>query len=234
MITPTSKIWHNGKFIDWDDARVHVMTHALHYGTSVFEGIRCYETPSGPAVFRVREHIRRFFDSAKIYRMEDLGFAQETIVDALSELVRINDMSSCYLRPIALRGYGDVGVLSVNNPIEIYLLCWEWGKYLGPEALEKGVDVCISSWTRPRPNTLPAMAKVAANYMNLPIDQDGGRHKRLRGGHRPGRFRVCFRGERREYFPDTGRENPYSLDRNVRPARHYAGHRHPDCRGFGL
>jgi branched-chain amino acid aminotransferase len=132
----------------------------------VFEGIRCYETPSGPAVFRVREHIRRFFDSAKIYRMEDLGFAQETIVDALSELVRVNDMSSCYLRPIALRGYGDVGVLSVNNPIEIYLACWEWGKYLGPEALEKGVDACVSSWTRLRPNTLPVMAKVAANYMN--------------------------------------------------------------------
>ena len=166
MITPTDKIWHNGKFINWDDARVHVMTHAIHYGTSVFEGIRCYETPFGPALFRVKEHIWRFFDSAKIYRMEDLGFTQETLVDALSELVRVNGMSSCYLRPIAFRGYGDVGVLSVNNPIEIYLACWEWGKYLGPEAIEKGVDVCVSSWTRLRPNTLPAMAKVAANYMN--------------------------------------------------------------------
>ena len=166
MIKPTEKIWHNGKFLDWDDAKVHVMTHALHYGTSVFEGIRCYSTPSGGAMFRPHEHIRRFFDSAKIYRMESLDFDQETIVTALGDLVRINNMSACYLRPILFRGYGDVGVLSVNNPIEIFIVCWEWGKYLGPEAIEKGVDVCVSSWTRLAPNTLPAMAKVAANYMN--------------------------------------------------------------------
>ena len=166
MIEATEKIWHNGKFIDWDDARVHVMTHALHYGTSVFEGIRCYQTPSGGAIFRPREHIRRFFDSAKIYRMEDIGFTQEALVDALSELVRVNGLSACYLRPILFRGYGDVGVLSVNNPIEVFIICWKWGKYLGPEAIEKGVDVCVSSWTRMAPNTLPTMAKVAANYMN--------------------------------------------------------------------
>ena len=138
MIQPTSKIWHNGKFIDWDDARVHVMTHALHYGTSVFEGIRCYDTPSGPAVFRVREHIRRFFDSAKIYRMEDLGFTQETIVDALSDLVRVNGMSSCYLRPIAFRGYGDVGVLSVNNPMEIFPGLLGMGPVLGAGSSREG------------------------------------------------------------------------------------------------
>ena len=166
MIKPTEKIWHNGKFLDWDDAKVHVMTHALHYGTSVFEGIRCYNTPSGGAIFRPHEHIRRFFDSAKIYRMENLDFDQETIVTALGDLVHVNDMSACYLRPILFRGYGDVGVLSTNNPIEIFIVCWEWGKYLGPEAIEKGVDVCVSSWTRLAPNTLPAMAKVAANYMN--------------------------------------------------------------------
>ena len=166
MIEPTEKIWRNGKFIAWNEANVHVMTHALHYGTSVFEGIRCYQTPLGGAIFRPREHIRRFFDSAKIYRMEDIGFAQSTIVDTLSELVRVNGLSACYLRPILFRGYGDVGVLSVNNPIEVFIVCWEWGQYLGPEALEKGVDVCVSSWTRLAPNTLPAMAKVAANYMN--------------------------------------------------------------------
>ena len=120
MIEPTEKIWHNGKFINWDDAQVHVMTHALHYGTSVFEGIRCYHTPSGGAIFRPREHIRRFFDSAKIYRIEEIGFEQETIVEALSELVRVNGLSACYLRPILFRGYGDVGVLSVNNPIEVF------------------------------------------------------------------------------------------------------------------
>lgn len=166
MIDPTEKIWHNGKFIDWEDAKVHVMTHALHYGTSVFEGIRCYETSSGPAIFRAKEHIRRMYDSAKIYRMEDLGFAQEQIVDALSELVRVNGLSACYLRPLLFRGYGEVGVLSVKNPIEFYIACWEWGKYLGADAHEEGVDVCVSSWTRLAPNTLPAMAKVAANYMN--------------------------------------------------------------------
>ena len=166
MIQPTDKIWHNGTMIPWDEARVHVLTHALHYGTSVFEGIRCYDTPEGPAIFRAREHIKRFFDSCKIYRMNELAFEQDELLDALQELVRVNKMSSCYLRPLAFRGYGEVGVLSLKNPMEMYIACWEWGKYLGPEAIEKGVDVCVSSWTRLAPNTLPAMAKVAANYMN--------------------------------------------------------------------
>jgi branched-chain amino acid aminotransferase len=166
MIQPTDKIWHNGKFINWEDAKVHVMTHALHYGTSVFEGIRCYATPAGPGIFRPKEHIRRLFDSAKIYRMDDLGCTQTELVDALSELVQANKLAACYLRPIAFRGYGEVGVLSLKNPIEVYVACWEWGKYLGAEAHEKGVDVCVSSWTRLAPNTLPTMAKAAANYMN--------------------------------------------------------------------
>ncbi len=166
MIQTTAKIWHQGKFIDWDDAKVHVLTHALHYGTSVFEGIRCYDTIEGPAIFRAREHARRLFDSAKIYRMEDLGFTQDELVEAMRELVKLNGLSACYIRPITFRGYGEVGVLSLKNPIVSYMICWEWGKYLGAEALEKGVDVCVSSWTRLAPNTLPAMAKVAANYMN--------------------------------------------------------------------
>ncbi len=166
MIQPTDKIWHNGTMIPWDEARVHVLTHALHYGTSVFEGIRCYDTPEGPAIFRAREHVRRFFDSCKIYRMNELPIEQQDMLDALQELVRVNNMTSCYLRPIAFRGYGEVGVLSLKNPMEAYIACWEWGQYLGPEAIEKGVDVCVSSWTRLAPNTLPVMAKVAANYMN--------------------------------------------------------------------
>jgi branched-chain amino acid aminotransferase len=166
MIQPTEKIWHNGKFIDWEDAKVHVLTHALHYGSSVFEGIRCYATPAGPAIFRPKEHIRRLFDSSKIYRMDKLGFTQAQLVDALVELVQVNKLAACYLRPLAFRGYGEVGVLSLKNPIEVYIACWEWGKYLGAEAHEKGVDVCVSSWTRLAPNTLPAMAKAAANYMN--------------------------------------------------------------------
>ncbi len=166
MITPTEKIWRNGELINWDEANVHVLTHALHYGTSVFEGIRCYETSRGPAVFRINEHIRRMFDSAKIYRMDLPRFSPAELVDACREIVRVNKLKSCYVRPIAFRGYGEMGVLSLSNPIEIFICCWEWGKYLGAEATEKGVDVCVSSWTRIAPNTLPAMAKVAANYMN--------------------------------------------------------------------
>ncbi len=166
MIQATEKIWHNGKLIDWNDARVHVLCHALHYGSSVFEGIRCYETPAGPAIFRAREHVRRFFDSARLYRMDDFGFTPEEFIDAMRELVAANGLNACYLRPIAFRGYGDLHVLPFNCPIEVYIACWPWGKYLGAESLEKGVDVCVSSWARMAPNTLPAMAKAAANYMN--------------------------------------------------------------------
>ncbi|MCP5118344.1 MAG: branched-chain amino acid transaminase [bacterium] len=166
MIPTTKKIWHNGKLIDWKDASVHVLSHALHYGTSVFEGIRCYETPAGPAIFRAREHVRRFFESAKLYRLDDFGFSQGEMVDAMRTLVTENGLQACYIRPIAFRGLGDLHVLPFNCPLETFIACWPWGKYLGADSLEKGVDVCISSWARMAPNTLPAMAKVAANYMN--------------------------------------------------------------------
>src|SRR5579872_52404 len=165
MLKPTGKIWHNGKLIAWDDAKIHVLSHVTSYGSSVFEGIRCYATSSGPAIFRAREHARRHLDSAKIYRM-DVPYTLDQLVDALTELVRVNKMESCYFRPIIMRGYGDVGVLPFHNPIEVYIACWEWGKYLGEEALAQGVDVCVSSWNRFAPNTLPALAKAGANYMN--------------------------------------------------------------------
>jgi branched-chain amino acid aminotransferase len=164
-MTPTEKIWHNGKFIAWDEARIHVLSHVVSYGSSVFEGVRCYETLSGPAIFRLKEHTRRLCDSAKIYRI-DVPFTQEELAQAQIELVRINQLRSCYIRPIILRGYGNMGVLPFGNPTEVYLACWEWGKYLGDEALAQGVDVCVSSWTRIAPNTLPALAKAAGNYMN--------------------------------------------------------------------
>ena len=166
MLTPTEKIWHNGRFIKWEDATVHILSHVVSYGSSVFEGIRCYATPNGPAVFRLREHLRRLVESAKIYRMENIGFTVQQLADAVLELVRVNRMDSCYLKPIVLRGYGDVGVNPIKNPIEVYVACWNWGKYLGEEALAEGVDVCVSSWNRMAPNTLPAMAKAGANYMN--------------------------------------------------------------------
>jgi branched-chain amino acid aminotransferase len=166
MLTPTEKIWHNGRFIRWEDAKIHVLSHVVHYGSSVFEGIRCYATPAGPAVFRLPEHVRRMFDSAKIYRMEELGYTREEMSEAILETVRVNRMDACYIRPVVLRGYGEVGVNPTNNPIDTYIACWSWGKYLGEEALASGVDVCVSSWTRIAPNTLPALAKAGANYMN--------------------------------------------------------------------
>ena len=165
MLTPTKRIWHNGRFIPWEQATIHVLSHVVSYGTSVFEGIRCYATPAGPAIFRLRDHVRRLVDSAKIYRM-DLGYTREELAEAMQELVRVNDMDSCYIRPIAIRAYGDMGVNPLNNPVDVYLACWDWGKYLGEEALAQGVDVCVSSWKRIAPNTLPALAKAGANYMN--------------------------------------------------------------------
>ncbi|HXP86942.1 MAG TPA: branched-chain amino acid transaminase [Bryobacteraceae bacterium] len=166
MIKATEKIWHNGKFINWADAKLHVLAHVTSYGSSVFEGLRCYATPSGPAVFRPREHFRRLHDSAKIYRMQ-IPFSVDDLVAAMMELIRINKIDSCYVRPLVLRGYGDLGVMPTKDtPIETYMACWEWGKYLGAEAMEEGVDVCISSWTRLAPNTLPTLSKAGANYMN--------------------------------------------------------------------
>jgi branched-chain amino acid aminotransferase len=165
MLTPTEKIWHNGRFIRWQDATVHVLSHVVSYGSSVFEGIRCYSTAVGPAIFRLPEHVRRMLDSAKIYRME-IPYTAEQLGDAMLEVVRVNKMEACYVKPIAMRGYGDVGVNGMKNPIDVYIACWEWGKYLGEEALAQGVDVCVSSWNRMAPNTLPAMAKAGANYMN--------------------------------------------------------------------
>jgi branched-chain amino acid aminotransferase len=162
----TEKIWFNGQFIAWDEATIHVLSHVVSYGSSVFEGIRCYETASGPAIFRLREHVRRLIDSARIYRMDTFRFSAEELAEAMIELVNVNKLKSCYLRPIALRGYGEIGVNGLNNPVDVYIACWEWGKYLGEHGLSNGVDVCISSWMRIAPNTLPALSKAGANYMN--------------------------------------------------------------------
>ncbi len=163
------KVWHNGKLIDWNDARVHVMTHAIHYGSSVFEGIRAYETKRGPAVFRLKEHMQRLLNSAKIYRME-VKYTRAELCQAAVELVRDSEMEHCYIRPIIFRGLDEekpsFGVNPFPNPIEYYIGAWDWGKYLGEEALESGVDVCVSSWTRITSNSLPSMAKAGANYMN--------------------------------------------------------------------
>lgn len=166
MLQPTEKIWHNGKFINWQDAQLHVLSHVVSYGSSVFEGIRCYETAQGPAVFRLREHMRRLLESARIYRIENIGFSVDELSQAALDLVAVNKLKSCYVRPIVLRGYGEIGVLGWKNPVETYMACWEWGKYLGDEALAQGVDVCVSSWTRSAPNTLPTLSKAGGNYLS--------------------------------------------------------------------
>jgi branched-chain amino acid aminotransferase len=159
------KVWHNGEFIPWNEATIHVASHVISYASCLFEGIRCYDTPQGPGIFRLKEHTDRLVNSCKIYRME-LEFTRDQLAQAMVELVLVNGVKHCYIRPVIFRGFGEVGVNPLKNPIEIYLLAWEWGKYLGEEALRQGVDVCVSSWQRIAPNTLPAMAKSAANYMN--------------------------------------------------------------------
>jgi branched-chain amino acid aminotransferase len=159
----TEKIWHNGKLIRWDDATLHVMSHVVHYGSSVFEGIRCYTPSNSPAIFRADDHIQRLLDSAKVYRM-DIPFSREELVAAMVELIKANNTWPCYLRPVVFRGYGDAGVSPNNCPVETYIINYPWGKYLTQD--DSGVDVCVSSWTRIAPNTLPALAKSGANYMN--------------------------------------------------------------------
>ena len=163
------KVWRNGEFIEWNDARIHVMSHVVNYGSSVFEGIRCYNTSKGSAVFRLKEHMQRLVNSAKIYRM-DPSFDRDQFVEATVQLIQQSGMDECYLRPVIFRGLNEdkpaFGVYPLDNPIECYIAAWEWGKYLGEEAIENGIDVCVSSWNRFNTNALPAMAKAGANYMN--------------------------------------------------------------------
>jgi branched-chain amino acid aminotransferase len=163
----TQKIWRDGQFVDWADATIHVLSHVVHYGSSVFEGIRCYKTPNGGAVFRLQDHIRRLHDSARIYRMA-LRHSPEALVQACIDTVAANDLEECYLRPVVIRTGERMGVLpdESESAIETFVLAWKWGQYLGDEALAKGVDVCVSSWRRPMPDTLPTMAKAGGNYLN--------------------------------------------------------------------
>ena len=164
-LTATDWIWHDGEFIPWKDAQLHVLSHSMQYGSSVFEGIRCYETDHGPAIFRLREHLERLLGSCRIYRME-VPYSLEQLMSAVTELVDRNGLSACYIRPMVLRGYGAASMVPFESPVEVFLPCWPWGAYLGDGALEQGVDVCVSSWNRVAPNTLPSMAKMAGNYLS--------------------------------------------------------------------
>ena len=160
-----SKIWFDGNMVDWKDANIHVLSHVVHYGTSVFEGIRAYKNEKGVAVFRLKEHVQRLFDSAKIYKI-DIPYTQEEIEEAILETVRVNDLDGCYIRPIVFRGYGELGVNPLNCPVNVVIAAWEWGSYLGEEGMANGVDIGVSSWRKPAPDTFPALAKCGANYMN--------------------------------------------------------------------
>jgi branched-chain amino acid aminotransferase len=158
-------IWMNGQLVPWDDAKIHIGSHVIHYGSAVFEGVRCYKTPEGPAVFRLDVHTERLFGSAKIYRM-DVPVTMDAFNRAVLETISANHLEACYIRPVVYRGYGELGVNPFPCPVDVAIMVYDWGRYLGTEALEKGVEARVSSWTRITPNTLPSMSKSAANYMN--------------------------------------------------------------------
>ncbi len=161
-------IWFNGRLVPHEEAQIHVLSHVVHYGSSVFEGIRCYETEEGSAVFRLDEHMRRLYDSAKIHRME-IPYDRDALHVAALETIRRSGLAECYIRPVAFRGSGPMGVNPLNNKVETVIAVWDWGAYLGDEALEQGVDVQVASWNRMAPNTLPAMAKAGGNYLNASL-----------------------------------------------------------------
>ena len=164
-IQAVEKIWMDGELVPWGEAKVHVLSHALHYGSGVFEGIRCYETRRGAAVFRLPEHIRRLFRSAHIYHM-DVPYSQEAVIEAVKETIRANGLSSCYIRPLVFRGYGEMGLNPLTTPVNVSIAVWPWGAYLGEEALEAGVRIKVSSWKRNDQNSLPPAAKATGQYIN--------------------------------------------------------------------
>ena len=164
----TGKIWMNGSLVEWNDAKIHIGSHIVHYGSGVFEGARCYDTLGGPACFRLDAHIRRLFDSARIYRM-DVPYDQQAISDAILDLIQVNKFRACYIRPLIYRGYDSLGVNPLPCPVDVAIMLWEWGAYFTKEAIEEGLDVKISTWARNAPNTTPAMAKSVANYANAQL-----------------------------------------------------------------
>ncbi len=166
----TNKIWRDGRLVNWEDATIHVMSHVVHYGSSVFEGVRCYETPAGGAIFRAREHMRRLQDSCKIYRMP-LGYSMDELVQAMVDTVTGNDLRECYIRPLVLRSGEQMGVYGAGVPVETFIIAWKWGTYLGHEGVTNGVNVRVSSWRRPAPGTFPTMAKAGGNYLNSQLSK---------------------------------------------------------------
>jgi branched-chain amino acid aminotransferase len=180
-VQKTEKIWHNGKFINWDDAQLHVLSHVVSYGSGIFEGIRCYDTPNGPAIFRLREHMQRLQNSGKIYRME-LPFSANEFSNAACELVRLNKMGACYVKPIVLRGYGEVGVNPLGAPIECYIACWSWGAYLERKTGE-GVDVCVNA-DADRSQHAACHVQSRSELHELAVDPHGSCYQWIQRGRR--------------------------------------------------
>jgi branched-chain amino acid aminotransferase len=215
----TGTIWMNGKLVEWKDATIHIASHVIHYGSGVFEGARCYATPKGSAVFRLDEHLVRLVNSAKIYRMAyplDLAGWREAVLGT----IRANKMKACYIRPLVYRGYDTLGVNPLPNPVDASIMLWEWGAYLGPEALEQGTDVKVSSWSRMAPNTLPAMAKSTANYANSQLIKmealaDGY------SGHRARCLRQRERRQRPEHLPGPRWHAVHAADQRIGARRHH-------------
>lgn len=167
-IIKTKWVWRNGEFVPWEEAALHVMSNVVYFGSCILEGLRCYTTPEGPAIFRLHDHLRRLHDSCRIYRMEP-EYSVGELADACRALVARNALEDCYLRPLAFRGYGAPGLDPRASPVEVFIITWAWGAYLGEGALEHGVDVCVSSWQRPAPNTFPMIAKAGGNYLNAQL-----------------------------------------------------------------
>jgi branched-chain amino acid aminotransferase len=166
----TTKIWRDGELVNWADATIHVLSHVVHYGSSVFEGIRSYETPTGGAVFRLRDHIRRLFDSCRIYRIA-IPYSQDELIQATVDTIAANELKACYIRPLVIRGGQQMGFNPIGVPIETFIICYHWPTFLGEDALRLGVDVCVSSWRRAAPDTFPTMAKAGGNYLSSQLSK---------------------------------------------------------------
>ncbi len=225
----TGKIWMNGKLVEWKDANIHIASHVIHYGSGVFEGARVYDTPKGSAILRLDAHMARLIDSAKIYRME-CPYTQEQLEKGVIDTVQANGFKACYIRPLMYRGYAALGVNPLPCPVDVAIMVWEWGAYLGADALEKGVDVCVSSWNRMAPNTFPSLSKTSGNYANAALIRMEAEANGYSEGIALDTFGYRQRRQRREHLRRAQWRGAHTAAECVDSARHHARHGDSDCR----